>query len=155
MQQTYTEKNLSPGDDLADAFAVRQDVFVDEQGFDLMLEFDDIDPAAHHVVLYDGEQPVATGRVFPTDGDGLYAIGRVAVRSAYRGGTDRAGTDRAGTGRLLMERLETLARSLNARAVTLGAQCRVRGFYEKLGYAAYGEEYLDEHCPHIHMRKSL
>ena len=30
-----------------------------------------------------------------------------------------------------------------------------RPFYEKLGYWASGEEYLDEYCPHIHMEKEL
>lgn len=29
------------------------------------------------------------------------------------------------------------------------------GFYEKNGFQAYGEEYLDEFCPHIHMEKRL
>ena len=29
------------------------------------------------------------------------------------------------------------------------------GFYEKVGYIAYGEEYLDEGYPHIDMKKTL
>ncbi|MDE8715150.1 GNAT family N-acetyltransferase, partial [Veillonella atypica] len=28
-------------------------------------------------------------------------------------------------------------------------------FYESLGYKAEGEEYLDEGCPHVIMRKKL
>lgn len=35
----------------------------------------------------------------------------------------------------------------------LSAQVQAQGFYEKLGYVASGEPYLDEHCPHIHMEK--
>lgn len=145
MQPQYTSKILAPGDDLADAFSVRMEVFVREQGFSADQEFDATDPVAHHVVLYDGDLPVGTGRVFPSKEPGLYVLGRIAVRQSCRGGT----------GRLLMERMEELARRLEAAALTLGAQCRVRGFYEKLGYTAYGDEYMDEHCPHIHMKKVL
>ncbi len=36
----------------------------------------------------------------------------------------------------------------------LHAQCRVKNFYEKSGYQAYGEIDEDEGCPHIWMRKS-
>lgn len=145
MENTYTVKILAPGDDLSDAFAVRMAVFVDEQGFDPALEIDELDGSAYHVVLYDRERPVATGRVFPGEEPGLYVIGRVAVLPACRGGA----------GRMLMAALEQEAKRLGARAITLGAQCRVRGFYEKLGYSACGEMYYDEFCPHIHMRRAL
>lgn len=38
--------------------------------------------------------------------------------------------------------------------IYLSAQLQAKGFYEKLGYLAYGDEYMDEHCPHIMMKKS-
>lgn len=144
-QPTYKASYLSPGDDLADAYRVRTAVFVDEQGFDPATEIDDTDPVAHHVVLYDGGEVVATGRVFPGEGPGEYIVGRVAVLAGRRGGA----------GRVLMGHLEQLAGSLGAREITLGAQCRVQGFYEKLGYRCHGDLYYDEHCPHTHMSKTL
>lgn len=146
MAKPYTAKTLAPGDDLSDAFLVRSTVFVEEQGFDPALETDRIDLEAHHVVLYDGDRPIATGRVFSAEDEpGLYAIGRVAVLAEYRGGT----------GSLLMSCLESLALERGARFVTLGAQCRVQGFYSALGYRPLGEVYYDEFCPHIHMKKIL
>ncbi len=39
--------------------------------------------------------------------------------------------------------------------VELSAQTQACEFYLKNGYKKYGEEYLDEHCPHIHMRKKV
>lgn len=142
----YIKRILAPGDDLADAFSVRMTVFVDEQGFDPALELDDTDSTAHHVVLYDEARPVATGRLFPSaERPGAYVIGRVAVLGECRGGT----------GRQLMEALEAVAAELGAAEIELGAQCRVQGFYGKLGYTSFGEVYMDEHCPHIHMRKTL
>lgn len=142
----YTAKALHPGDDLTDAFAVRIAVFVDEQGFSRELEIDDTDPVAHHVVLYREGRPVATGRLFPQEEDNsVYVIGRVAVHKEHRGGT----------GRQLMLLLEQEALLLGAVATTLGAQEQAVPFYEKLGYVAYGESYMDEFCPHQNMKKTL
>lgn len=46
----------------ADARLIRQQVFVEEQGF--VNEFDDIDAKAYHAVIYTGGYPIATGRLF-------------------------------------------------------------------------------------------
>lgn len=142
----YRIETLLPGQTLADAFLVRQKVFTDEQGFDAAIDEDDRDPIAHHVVLYHGGEPVATGRTFPHgERPGVWVIGRVAVLPAHRGGT----------GRLLMNLLEQQAKGQGAGEITLGAQCQARGFYEKIGYEAYGDVFDEEGCPHIHMKKSL
>ena len=39
--------------------------------------------------------------------------------------------------------------------VFVSAQVRAMPFYESLGYTVEGEQYMDEHCPHIRMRKAL
>lgn len=65
------------------------------------------------------------------------AAGRPAVRGA------------PGTG------AEGWLRGRHVKRLALSAQVRVRPFYEKLGYTASGDEYLDEYCPHIHMEKEL
>lgn len=141
-----TVRILTAGDDLSDAFAIREKVFVDEQGFDLALEIDEKDKLARHAVLYRDGEAVATGRTFPkADEPGTWVIGRVAVLQVHRGGT----------GARLMEELEQEAARQGATRIVLGAQCRVRGFYEKIGYTAFGEEFLEEGCPHIFMDKSV
>ena len=126
-----------------DAKAIRTGVFVTEQGF--QNEFDEIDTRAYHAVLYDGERPVATGRVFQ-EPEGVWHIGRVAVRKEYRG---------AGMGALVMRALEEKLRELHAPGAELSAQIQAAGFYEKLGYRPFGPEYWDEHVPHIAMRKKF
>ncbi|HRK60486.1 MAG TPA: GNAT family N-acetyltransferase, partial [Candidatus Kapabacteria bacterium] len=35
------------------------------------------------------------------------------------------------------------------------ARKNVVGFYEKLGYSTYGEEYVEVTIPHINMKKTL
>ena len=41
------------------------------------------------------------------------------------------------------------------KSVTLSAQLRASGFYEKQGYKKHGDEYYDEYCPHVLMTKAL
>lgn len=126
-----------------DAKTVRRMVFVEEQGF--TDEFDETDRVAYHVVVYDGEIPAATGRLFEK-GNGCWGVGRVAVQRAYRGKK---------LGRLVMDGLEEQARALGAERISLSSQLHARGFYETLGYRAHGEIYYEQHCPHIAMEKRL
>jgi len=143
----YAAKLLPPGADLTDAFAVRTAVFVNEQGFSSEIEIDEIDDVAYHIVIFDGSKPVATGRVFPkTEDKKVYTIGRVSVLKKYRN---------QGMGVNLMKKLEACAKSLGGEKIVLGAQVRAKEFYQKHGYSEFGDEYMDEHCPHIHMEKVL
>lgn len=128
-----------------DAFILRKKVFVFEQGFSEDLEFDDIDSIAHHVVMYsDNNLPIGVARLFG-EGD-EYHIGRVCVDSDYRG---------KGLGGLLMKTIETKALLLGVKTLCLSAQVESKGFYQSLGYIPIGDIYLDEHCPHIKMVKTL
>lgn len=138
---------LLPGDDLSDCFAIRLAVFSDEQGFSREIEIDGTDDSCEHILLLLDGIPAATGRLFPDPEDQTrYWIGRVAVKKDLRG---------SGAGRLVMSELEERAKSLGAKTAVLSAQTHARPFYEKCGYTASGGEYLDEHCPHIHMEKEL
>lgn len=126
-----------------EATLIRNEVFVEEQGFHD--EFDDNDKKCLHIVLFDDELPIATGRIFPESGS-TYIAGRIAVRKAYRG---------KNIGAEVMRLLESKAKEQGAEILAVSAQCRARGFYEKMGYTASGEIYLDEYCEHIHMEKKL
>lgn len=126
-----------------EAVDIRTEVFVEEQGFEE--EFDGRDGDCLHMVLFCGGVPAAVGRIYP-DGEGVYYAGRIAVREAFRG---------KNLGAEVMRLLEEKARGLGAKRMALSAQCRVREFYEKSGYTASGEVYLDQFCPHIHMEKPL
>ncbi|MCM1022767.1 MAG: GNAT family N-acetyltransferase [Prevotella sp.] len=126
-----------------EARLIRTEVFVEEQGFEN--EFDGDDSRCVHLVIFADGVPAAAGRIFPPE-NGVCAIGRVAVRKAFRGKALGAETVRL---------LEEKARELGAERAALSAQCRVRAFYEKSGYKASGDVYNDEFCPHIHMEKDL
>ena len=124
------------------AAELRQEVFVDEQHF--CEEFDQNDQNAIHFVMLDGDEAVATCRIV-IEGE-IYHIGRVAVRRSRRGG---------GLGRQIIEAAENHIRTLGGKSILIGAQTQAQGFYAALGYTARGEVYLDEHCEHIEMVKTL
>ncbi len=122
---------------------IRTQVFIEEQGF--KEEFDSIDNNAVHIVFFDCEKAVATGRFFTDDGKG-YHIGRLAVIKEYRG---------SGIGKKIMTAIEEEIQKTDAKSISLSAQLQAKGFYEKCGYTAVGGIYFDEHCKHIKMIKKL
>ena len=123
---------------------IRIDVFMKEQGFED--EFDEIDEIAKFVLLYIDGKPACTCRYFPSNEEGDAHIGRMAVRKLYRG--QHLGTK-------IMMAAENGIRRDGFKTCSLSAQVQAKPFYESLGYKAEGEEYLDEGCPHILMRKVL
>ena len=123
---------------------IRIDVFMKEQGFED--EFDEIDEIAKFVLLYIDGKPAGTCRYFPSNEEGDAHIGRMAVRKLYRG--QHLGTK-------IMMAAENGIRRDGFKTCSLSAQVQAKAFYESLGYKAEGEEYLDEGCPHVMMRKVL
>lgn len=128
-----------------DCIEIRTKVFIEEQGF--KEEFDETDGKALHTVVYCGGVPCATGRLFKDENrDSGYRIGRIAVLKPYRG---------RNLGSKVISLLEEKCREIGGKEIILSAQCRAAGFYEKLGYSRFGEEFLEEYCPHIDMKKTL
>lgn len=111
-------------DDLADAFFVRQKVFVEEQGFTPALEFDELDEMAVHIVGYEDGKPVCTARIFAEENarEGFLHIGRVCVLPQLRG---------TGEGANMVRALVAYAKQNGATGVELGAQTHACKFYEK------------------------
>ena len=135
-----------PGDgDLSDAYRVRLRVFCDEQGYRPDMELDEQDAASQHLIAYDGDEPVATGRL-DEKAPAVYGLGRIAALPAYRG---------RGLGARLVWEMCRRAKELGAETAELDAQCRVIPFYEKQGFAVCGGEHLDGHVPHRLMRRKL
>lgn len=126
----------------ADWHMVRETVFVEEQGFEH--EFDDIDDKAQHITLYINDMLAGCVRYYQEDG--AYRIGRLAVLPDFR---------KQGCGGLLLEHAEEEIKTRGGNEVYLDAQYRVKEFYEKEGYVVCGKEHMDEHVPHVLMKKKL
>ncbi|MFC8953356.1 GNAT family N-acetyltransferase [Streptomyces sp. NPDC057101] len=155
MSTAYTVREAVGAEDLEACFAVRREVFVEEQGVPRELEYDAYDATAVHVLAV-GEDglPLGTGRLLfgadalgKTGGDAsVGSLGRLAVAKAARG---------LGVGAALVRAVEGVARERGLTAVDLHAQTHALGFYERLGYEAYGPEFPDADMPHRAMRKAL
>lgn len=121
---------------------IRETVFIKEQGF--KDEFDSIDDNCIHLVMFDDDHPVATCRVFFDENKGSYILGRLAVLPQYRG--RNLGAD-------MVHDAQDVIESMGGSSLMLHAQCRAKSFYEKQGYAPFGDVDYDEDCPHIWMKK--
>lgn len=134
------------------ALEVRRSVFIEEQRVPEDLEIDEYDrdpgfvTSAVHVLALAGEVPVATGRLLLEHEDGRVHIGRVAVLREYRG---------SGYGRAVMEALHQTARNRGVFDITLAAQLHALGFYERLGYTAHGDVFMDAGIEHRWMNIRL
>jgi predicted GNAT family N-acyltransferase len=123
------------------ALALRHEVFVVEQGVPAEEEVDEDDPTAtHFVALMEGEV-VGTLRVVLKPEHAK--IGRVVVHRDRRG---------SGIARKMMNCAMDYCREIGVDRFYLTAQTDKLGFYEKLGFVAFGSEFMDAGIPHLSMR---
>lgn len=128
-----------------DALAVREAVFIREQGVPPELELDEHDQTALHFVAYAGGRAIGAARLRPYDND-TGKVERVAVLSAWRG---------KGVGRLLMAAVEQEAAARGFVRLRLNAQTHAEPFYRKLGYETVSEVFEEAGIPHVTMVKTL
>lgn len=122
-------------------FALRREVFVLEQNVPAEIEHDADDLVATHLVGIAGGAVVGVARIVQKPG---YAkIGRVAIARSHRG---------LGLGAHLIAFAVAVAREQGEARCYLESQCDKIGFYEKLGFSAYGEEFMDAGIPHRRMK---
>ena len=122
--------------------AVREAVFVREQGVPLELELDAQDPDCLHVLARDADdRPIGTGRLTPA-----HTLGRMAVLPEWRG---------RGVGAAMLAALTDLARERRWNALELHAQVDAIGFYVRHGYLPIGPRFMEAGIEHQSMRRSL
>ena len=121
--------------------AIRKSVFIDEQHVPKDLEWDGQDNDCIHFLASVNAIPVATARLTAKG-----QIGRMAVLRKYRG---------IGIGSRLLAAVIEQARQSRFEQVFLHAQVNVIGFYEKCGFSAEGDIFIDAGIEHRTMRLSL
>jgi predicted GNAT family N-acyltransferase len=121
---------------------LRTGVFVLEQQVPAELEFDEDDRVCRHALALDtGGRAIGCARLL---GDG--SIGRVAVQSAWRS---------RGVGSAMLARLMDVARYAGFERVSLKARSDTREFYERYGFVARGEEFVEVGIRHQRMERAL
>jgi predicted GNAT family N-acyltransferase len=125
----------------AAGFALRHAVFVLEQNVPEEIERDQYDAGAIHVVAIAEGDVVGVLRIVDM---GEHAkIGRVAVRKDWRG---------KGVARTMMQYAMDLSRRNGQPRFYLSAQLDALGLYEKLGFSAFGEPFVEAGIDHVAMK---
>lgn len=136
---------ISITNDLDACLALRFQVFVDEQGVPEEEERDALDATATHLLAVRDGAPVGTARI--VFGEDTAKIGRVCVLQSQRG---------TGLGAQLIETAVSIARQRpGIKRAKLGAQLHAIGFYEKLGFEAFGPVYDDAGIDHRDMVRNF
>lgn len=99
----------------------------------------------HIVARLDGQRVVGSVSLL-YKGHGVFKLRQMAVAESMRG---------AGVGASLVRCAEGEACGSGGCLMELSARVSALKFYEKLGYSAYGETYIDVTLPHIMMQKPL
>ncbi|MGI6609148.1 MAG: GNAT family N-acetyltransferase [Limnochordia bacterium] len=129
---------------LAQSLAVRRKVFVEEQGVSTEIEYDGLDAIAKHVVAWLDDQVVGTARLVAEGQVGR--VGRMAVLPEFRG---------QGVGGKLLSAVVAIARGEGLVGVYVHAQVHAADFYQRFGFVAEGEEFMEAGIPHIRMITSF
>lgn len=120
--------------------ALRDMVFVHEQGVPAGLERDALDASCRHVLAIDPDgSVVGTGRLAP---DGR--IGRMAVRADRRG---------RGIGEALLRALLQLAGQDGLQTTRLHAQLQAQRLYARHGFVAHGPQFVEAGIAHRAMHR--
>ncbi len=150
--EAYTVSIVETLEERAAVFALRMQVFVEEQNVPPDEELDAYDLVATHFLARKSPEPpnahlgiIGTARLLDK-GDGLGKIGRVAIHAEHRG---------TGAGARIMRFAEEIARRQGFRELILEAQLHAEGFYARLGYVGEGDIFMDCNIPHRLMRKRL
>jgi predicted GNAT family N-acyltransferase len=127
-----------------EALELRRRVFVGQQGVTLDADRDGLDPTALHLVAVDDGRVIGTCRLV-FDGP-LARLGRMAVEDDYRG---------RGLGAAILAEAEQQARAAGSERMRLHAQIAARSLYERGGFVAQGQQFMEEGIPHLTMEKRL
>lgn len=138
MPVTVKASKVSDPADLEKVFAIRREVFVDEQNCPPELEWEFEDESTHFLATVDGE-PAGASRWRKTDKG--YKLERFAVLQKFRG---------MGVGQ---ELVKTVLNDLPADAtyVYMHAQIQAVSLYEKFGFEKVGPEFEEAGIRHYKM----
>lgn len=124
---------------------LRDEVFVDEQGFPAHLEDDEHEGTAWHYIVEENGKTIATGRLIQLE-EAVWKLGRIAVKKSVRG---------TGLGTKVTNALIAKAKELGSKTIKISGQTHAVPFYEKFGFAIAGVEFMEENLPHVDMQIDL
>ena len=121
------------------AFFIRRTVFVDEQGVDQNLEYDNEEQSNHYLLVLTGK-PIATARWRETE-KGI-KLERFAVLPEFRN---------RGFGEIILDAVLKDVKPLG-KLIYLHSQARAVPFYERNGFVKEGEMFVGAGIEHFYMK---
>jgi len=141
----FSYKLVTSDVELQEAFEVRRQVFVREQGISEGLVFDEHDKEALHMMVKDGDRVIGTARVqFLTNNQAK--LERMAILKRYRS---------KGIGREMLLFLDAVWKDKQVQQVIIHAQFEVIPFYKLCGFDELGLPFREAGIKHIKMCKQL
>ena len=132
-------------EDIASCLKLRRTVFIEEQNVPENEEVDGDDSRCTHILARANGKPIGAARFQYIDDKAK--IQRVCVLPEARG---------TGLGAAIIKKILEVVKSDGRVGVAiLGSQSHAVSFYEKLGFEAYGDEYLDAGILHRDMKIKL
>lgn len=128
---------------------LRCEVFVVEQACAYQdIDGDDLKGENRHILGWKGDTLVAYARLLKSDDDfSPVTIGRVIVSNAVRG--EKQGYQ------LMAQALASCEQHWPERALYLGAQAHLQGFYRHFGFIPVTDIYEEDGIPHIGMAREV
>jgi predicted GNAT family N-acyltransferase len=126
--------------DFSNLFEVRKKVYVEELNVPRELEFDEFDEKALHFIIEVNGIVIGTARLVVSGFDGN--IGRVCLLKNFR---------RKGLGTKLIKSIIDYSIDIGLNRLIIEAKVEAVSFYEKIGFATDGIQYLEVGVPHRKM----
>jgi len=130
-------RTVESQDDMIKVYSVRAIVFIHEQNCPYTEEVDGLDIQAQHILGQEGSEPFACGRIrYFKD----YAkLERIAVRKEWR---------KNGYGEELVRFMISESGKKGFNSFRMNAQVQVIPFYERLGFKAVGDVFVEAGIDH-------
>lgn len=135
-------KDLSTSE-LYEILKSRLEIFMLEQNI-ICQDMDNIDYVSTHIFIKDKDRVTAYLRAYNIDEESV-KVGRVLTLSHGNG-----------MGKVLLENsIKEIKNKFNCKRICVNAQKQAVGFYEKFGFKAVSDEFLEEGVVHIAMQLEL
>ena len=120
---------------------IREKVFVCERRIPKKIEFDNGDRSAYHMLVCDGQEPIATGRITPQG-----EISRIAVVMGYRNKK---------IDKFIMRGLFSIANELSLKEVFISSPLDKVSYFTEHEFYPIGSVYMEAGMPKQRMACSI
>lgn len=144
---TFSAKDFSElsGAEVYEILKSRTEIFMLEQNI-ICQDMDDVDYVSTHCFFSDGKRAIAYLRAFVDENDkDTVIVGRVLTLEHGKG----LGTE------LMKRSIDEIKKRYNCKKISIHAQRRAVGFYEKLGFVIVSDEFMEEGVPHFFMELEM